>query len=105
MKIGVIGCGYFAQFHHEAWSRISDCVVAGVADSDIEKAETELPLTRLFTTGDNYRKVTLHSMKARIQQFESVTNIEMVSGVDEQMIMDIEILDADVTMENANGFQ
>lgn len=72
---------------------------------EIEKAETELPLTRLFTTGDNYRKVTLHSMKARIQQFESVTNIEMVSGVDEQMIMDIEILDADVTMENANGFQ
>ena len=37
-RIAVIGCGYFAAFHHDAWSRMDGAEVVGVCDADIERA-------------------------------------------------------------------
>ena len=33
-KIGVLGAGYFAQLHHQAWMKAKGAVLAAVADSD-----------------------------------------------------------------------
>jgi predicted dehydrogenase len=38
LRIGVVGAGYFARYHHDAWLRIPDVEVSAVADLDGEKA-------------------------------------------------------------------
>lgn len=38
LKVAVIGAGYFARFHHEAWDRVPTVALVGVADRDLEKA-------------------------------------------------------------------
>jgi predicted dehydrogenase len=38
LKVAVLGAGYFAQFHHEAWGRIPDAQLVAVADLDLERA-------------------------------------------------------------------
>jgi D-apiose dehydrogenase len=41
-KVAIVGCGYFAQFHIEAWQRLAHeglCTITGVCDEDIEKAK------------------------------------------------------------------
>lgn len=38
LKVGVVGAGYFAKFHLDAWSRIDRVNLAALADSDTEKA-------------------------------------------------------------------
>lgn len=38
-RVAVIGAGYFARIHHEAWSRIGDAALVAVVDRDIAKAE------------------------------------------------------------------
>jgi predicted dehydrogenase len=38
LRLGIVGCGYFAQFHREAWSRLPVRVVA-TCDGDGAKAE------------------------------------------------------------------
>ena len=35
----VLGAGYFAGFHHEAWDRMEDVTLIGVANRTVEKAE------------------------------------------------------------------
>lgn len=50
-RLAVIGCGYFAQFHRDAWSRLP-VQVAGICDADRAKAEAAaapFPATRVFT--------------------------------------------------------
>lgn len=37
-RVAIVGCGYFAQFHHDAWSRIEDAEVVAVCDRDEDKA-------------------------------------------------------------------
>ena len=39
LRIAVIGAGYFAQFHHDAWRRIDRAELIAVADRDMAKAE------------------------------------------------------------------
>ena len=45
-RVAVIGCGYFAQFHHDAWARMEASgteprvQVVGVCDHDAAKART-----------------------------------------------------------------
>ena len=44
LRVACLGAGYFARFHHEAWARIPDAELAGVADQDIARADaTGLP--------------------------------------------------------------
>jgi len=37
-RVALIGCGYFAEFHREAWHRLSDAELVGVCDRDEAKA-------------------------------------------------------------------
>jgi D-apiose dehydrogenase len=39
LKVVTIGAGYFARFHHEAWSRAPRARLAAICDLDREKAE------------------------------------------------------------------
>lgn len=37
-RVAIVGCGYFAAFHHEAWARMPGVAVAAVCDQDIDRA-------------------------------------------------------------------
>lgn len=39
IAVGIIGAGYFAEFHHEAWARMGDVAVSSVCDHSIDAAE------------------------------------------------------------------
>jgi D-apiose dehydrogenase len=51
----IVGCGYFARFHRDAWSRVPGVRVTGLCDSDparLEAAGKDLPGARLFADAD-----------------------------------------------------
>lgn len=51
LRVGIVGCGYFARFHRDAWARLPDAQVVGVCDTDRAKAEAaaaELPGAAAF---------------------------------------------------------
>ncbi len=37
LTVAIAGCGYFSQFHQDAWSRMDDVTVVGIADRDPAK--------------------------------------------------------------------
>jgi predicted dehydrogenase len=37
LTVAIAGCGYFSRFHQDAWSRMKDISVVGIADRDPEK--------------------------------------------------------------------
>lgn len=39
LTVGIAGCGYFGQFHQEAWSRIDAAHVIAIADQDEAKLD------------------------------------------------------------------
>ena len=39
LKVAVVGAGYFAQLHHEAWMRMERVELAGICDLNAEAAE------------------------------------------------------------------
>jgi predicted dehydrogenase len=51
LAVAIVGCGYFAQFHRDAWARLPGARVVGVCDSDPAKAEAAAAAlgTRSFT--------------------------------------------------------
>jgi len=44
LSVAIAGCGYFSQFHQEAWSRMEGVRVVGVADPHAEKRDAALAL-------------------------------------------------------------
>ena len=44
LKVAIAGCGYFSRFHQDAWSRMEDVRVVGVADRDGGKREAAAAL-------------------------------------------------------------
>ncbi|MEQ8585818.1 MAG: Gfo/Idh/MocA family oxidoreductase [Thalassobaculaceae bacterium] len=38
-RVAIVGCGYFAAFHHEAWARMPGVDVVAVCDRDPDRAE------------------------------------------------------------------
>src|SRR5438876_11916742 len=40
---GIVGCGFFAQFHIEGWRRIPQVELAAAADPDLERARQAAP--------------------------------------------------------------
>ncbi len=38
LRVAVVGAGYFARFHHEAWARLPGVELAGICDLDTAKA-------------------------------------------------------------------
>lgn len=54
LRIGIIGCGYFARFHREAWSRLP-VRVAAICDADATRAAAaaaEFTQAQAFTDAD-----------------------------------------------------
>ena len=39
IRVATIGCGYFSQFHHQAWQRL-DVDLVGICDKDLSRADT-----------------------------------------------------------------
>lgn len=39
LRVGVVGAGYFAQFHYDAWARLPGAELVGLADPDRAKAD------------------------------------------------------------------
>ena len=39
-RVGVIGCGFFAENHLAAWASMDDVVLAAVCDLDVDKARS-----------------------------------------------------------------
>ena len=39
LRVAGIGAGYFSQFHYDAWARMDDVALVGIADSDVGKAQ------------------------------------------------------------------
>jgi len=53
LRVAIVGCGYFARFHRDAWRRADGVTMVGVCDRDAEKAAagaSEFPGARSFTT-------------------------------------------------------
>jgi D-apiose dehydrogenase len=51
----IIGCGYFSQFHRDAWMRIPGVRIAGLCDNDparLETASGEIPDAKVFLDVD-----------------------------------------------------
>ncbi|MFN7924308.1 MAG: Gfo/Idh/MocA family oxidoreductase [Bryobacteraceae bacterium] len=45
LRGGVIGCGFFAQFHLDAWRRMPDAEIVCACDPDLERAAQAAPRT------------------------------------------------------------
>src|SRR2546422_7667200 len=50
LRGGIIGCGYFAQFHIEGWRRMPDVELAAAADQAIERARKAAPRSEEHTS-------------------------------------------------------
>jgi predicted dehydrogenase len=51
LSVAIAGCGYFSRFHQEAWSRMGDVRVVGIADQDparLSAAAALFPKARRF---------------------------------------------------------
>lgn len=44
LSVAIAGCGYFSRFHQDAWSRMADVRVVGVADRDPDRREAAMAL-------------------------------------------------------------
>lgn len=55
LAVALVGCGYFSQFHQDAWRRIEDVTVVAIADRDRSKAEAaalHFPTARVFSDAE-----------------------------------------------------
>src|SRR5260370_31871039 len=50
LRGGIIGCGFFAQFHIEGWRRMPEVALAAAVDPDLERARKAAP--RAYTTAE-----------------------------------------------------
>lgn len=56
LRVALVGCGYFSQFHRDAWSRMADVSLVGLADQDPERLRAALapfPGTRGFASAED----------------------------------------------------
>ncbi|UWQ17192.1 Gfo/Idh/MocA family protein [Jannaschia sp. M317] len=51
LRVGLLGLGYFAQFHRDAWNRIDGAALVAVADADPGKAADHRDLAGLLSEG------------------------------------------------------
>src|SRR5216117_3396292 len=51
LRGGIVGCGYFAQFHIEAWRRIPGVELAAAADPVLARARQVAP--RAYSTAED----------------------------------------------------
>src|SRR5690606_25417262 len=56
LRVAGVGAGYFSAFHYDAWSRNPDVVLAGIADTDLAKAQAMAErhgISAVFTSLDS----------------------------------------------------
>lgn len=61
LSVAIAGCGYFSRFHQDAWSRMADVRVVGVADRDPDKRAAALalfPQARAFAEAEEMLDAT-----------------------------------------------
>ncbi|SDZ11799.1 Predicted dehydrogenase [Jannaschia faecimaris] len=51
LRVGLLGLGYFAQFHRRAWERIDGATLAATCDADPSKDADHLTVIDLLATG------------------------------------------------------
>ena len=52
LKAAVVGAGYFAQLHHEAWSRMKRAALVGICDVNAEAADAAAEAHNVAAFGD-----------------------------------------------------
>lgn len=61
LAVAIAGCGYFSRFHQDAWSRMADVRVVGIADRDSQKraaAASLFPQARAFADAEEMLDAT-----------------------------------------------
>ncbi|CTQ50210.1 Gfo/Idh/MocA family protein [Jannaschia donghaensis] len=51
LRVGLIGLGYFAQFHRSAWERMDDVILSATCDADPDKGADFTDLCAMLTSG------------------------------------------------------
>lgn len=55
LRVAIVGCGYFSQFHREAWGRMDDVVISGLTDQEparLAAAAASFPQARTFASAE-----------------------------------------------------
>jgi predicted dehydrogenase len=61
LSVAIAGCGYFSRFHQDAWSRMADVRVVGVADRDPDRRAAAMalfPQARAFADAEEMLDAT-----------------------------------------------
>ncbi|OGP99537.1 MAG: hypothetical protein A2026_19720 [Deltaproteobacteria bacterium RBG_19FT_COMBO_46_12] len=85
IKIGVVGVGYFGQFHAEKYAHINDVELVGVVDVDISRARDIAKRYRtqsFFHHADLFNKVQAVSIAVPTPFHYSMTKDFFLRGVD-----------------------
>ena len=59
IRVATLGCGYFSQFHHNAWQRL-DVDLAGICDTDLSRAHSFAGRYGGTTAYDDCREMLEH---------------------------------------------
>lgn len=79
---GIIGCGYFARHHLEAWRRIPDVSIVAAADPQLERARSFAP--RAYRSAEEMlirEKLDFVDIVARVEQHLSLVQMAADSKV------------------------
>ena len=85
LKVGVVGVGYFGQFHAEKYSKVEDVELVGVADADESRAREIAKRYRtqpFFHYADLFLKVQAVTIAVPTPFHYSVTRECFLQGVD-----------------------
>ncbi len=72
LKGVLVGCGYFSQFHIEAWQRLPEVELVGICDSDEEKA-------RDFAQKWNFTSLVFPSLKVALNALPAVDFVDIAT--------------------------
>ena len=72
-RVGVIGCGFFAQNHLAAWASMDDVALAAVCDLDLDKARTA---AKSYNSGAAYADAAQMLDRERLDFVDIATTME-----------------------------
>jgi predicted dehydrogenase len=85
IKVGVVGVGYFGQFHAEKYAKIEDVALVGVVDADASRAKEIAKRYRtqpFFHYADLFQKVQAVSIAVPTPFHYSITKECFLQGID-----------------------
>lgn len=77
-RVGVIGCGFFAQNHLAAWASMDDVVLASVCDLDLDKARAA---AKTYNAGAAYADAAEMLDRERLDFVDIATTMESHEGL------------------------